>query len=122
MTNHGRKAAPRGGAALLMAIFTIFMVSAMVISALSTEMIQLAETRNVRDYERALYLANAGVQHACAELEANASWRSTVTDGAYPADGTYSATALTGDRSMVIVTSTGVAGSIRRTVQATINL
>lgn len=122
MTQSDRKHGSRNGAALLMAIFTIFMVSAMVISALSTEMIQLAEIRNVRDYERALYLASAGVQHACAELELDSTWRSTVTDGAYPGDGSYSATAVSGDRSMVVVTSTGVAGSVSRTVQATINL
>lgn len=99
-----------------MAIFTIFMVSTLVVNVLSTEMVQLAEIRNVLDYERALYLANAGVHHACAELEAAPGWRGTVTD-----DG-YSATAANGDGSLVVITSSGVAGAVTRTVQATIDI
>ncbi|QDU89915.1 hypothetical protein Pla175_33120 [Pirellulimonas nuda] len=116
-----RQSVRRGGAALLMAIFTIFMVSVLAVHVLSTEMSQLATVRNVLDYERALYLANAGVHHACAELEANSTWRGTVADGSYPASGGYSATAVDGIGSLVVVTSSGVSGSVTRTVQATID-
>ncbi len=112
----------RNGAALLMAIFTIFMVSVLVVNVLGTEMAQLAEVRNVVDYERALYLANAGVHHVCAELELDPAWRNTVVGGSYPSSGGYSATASSGAGNLVTVTSSGVAGAVTRTVQATIDL
>ncbi|CAK9037525.1 Secretin OutD (General secretion pathway protein D) (Pectic enzymes secretion protein OutD) (Type II secretion system protein D) (T2SS protein D) [Durusdinium trenchii] len=70
------------------------------------------------DYERALYLANAGIHHACAELEANSSWRGTVSDGLYPANDTYQATASDGSGSNVDIVSIGVAGDVTRTLEA----
>lgn len=108
------------GAALLMCLFVVFMVSSLVLNVLTTEVGHFTATRNIYDYERALYLANAGVHHACAEILADSSWRSTVTDGSYPADDTYSATATSGTGSQINITSTGVSGDIQRTIQATI--
>lgn len=112
----------RSGAALLMVLFVIFMVSAMVINVLSTEVLQFAVTRNVMDYERALYLANAGVHHACTELIDDSTWRGTVGDAGYPADDTYSATAVDGSTGQVVITAVGVSGDATRTVEATIQL
>ncbi len=111
-----------GGAALLVCLFIIFLVTVMVVNVLDTETIQLSAIRNTLDYERALYLANAGVHHVAAELEAASTWRGTVTDGAYPGDDTYSATAVDGATGTVTVTSTGVAGDVTRNIQATIQL
>ena len=113
----------RDGAALLVCLFIIFMVTVIVINVLDTETIQLSAIRNTLDYERALYLANAGVHHVAAELEALSTWRGTVTDGIYPGDDTYSATAVDGSvAGTVTVTSTGVAGNVTRSIQATIQL
>lgn len=105
-----------------MVLFVIFMVSSLVLNVLNTEVVQLAVTRNVTDYERALYLANAGVHHACVELLADSSWRSTVGDAGYPANDTYSASAVDGATGQVVITSVGVAGDATRTVEATIEL
>ncbi len=113
---------PRRGAALLMCLFVIFMVSSLVLNVLNTEIVQFAVTRNVTDYERALYLANAGVHHACTELINDSNWRSTVADAGYPADDTYSASAANGSGGTVVITSIGVAGEAIRTVEATIQL
>jgi len=112
----------RHGAALLMCLFVIFMVCSLVLSILSTEVLQFAVTRNVMDHERALYLANAGVHHACTELMNDEDWRGAVADTGYPADGTYSASAADGGLGQVVVTAIGVAGEATRTVEATIDL
>ena len=94
----------------------------MVANVWDTQSLELSALRNSIDYERALYLANAGVHEVAAQLEANATWRGTITDGAYPADDTYQAIAVDGAGGNVSVTSTGVSGSITRSVQATIGL
>jgi Tfp pilus assembly protein PilX len=111
---------PRRGAALVVCLFIIFVVTTLVVNILDTAMLELSALRNSIDYEKALYLANAGVQHAAAELENLSTWRGTVTDGSYPASNSYSATAVDGSNNTVVVTSKGVFGSITRTVQATL--
>lgn len=110
----------RTGFALLLCLFVIAMVSVWVVSMLSTQAIQFAALRNTIDYERALYLANAGVHHAATELEADIDWRGTATSGGYPADGSYSATAVDDLPGTVLITSEGVAGEVSRRVEATV--
>ncbi len=113
----------RGGAALLFVLFIIFIVTVMVINVLDTTTLELSALRNSMNYNRAIHLANAGVHHAVALLEANSSWRGTITDGSYPGDDTYSATAVDGaDATRVVITSSGVAGDVTRRVQANIEL
>jgi Tfp pilus assembly protein PilX len=120
--NAQHRTAPRG-AALLIALFVISIVTVMVVNVLDTTTLELSALRNSIEYERALHLANAGVHHAAAMLEADSTWRGTVSEGAYPADDTYSATAVDGsDSYTAIVTSSGVAGEVTRTVVATIEL
>lgn len=111
--------------ALLMTLFLVFMVSTLVLNIVQTETLQLAATRNSIEYEQSLYLANAGIHDACAQLSGDPTWRGTVTDGvvppASPASG-YSATAVDDGVGNVLITSTGYAGYGARTVQATIEL
>jgi Tfp pilus assembly protein PilX len=112
----------RRGAALMICMFIIFLVTLLVVNMLDTITLELSSVRNNIDYERALNLANAGVHAAAAELESDLDWRGTVTDGAYPGDDTYQATAVTGALNTVIVTGRGVAGDVTRTVTATFQL
>jgi Tfp pilus assembly protein PilX len=113
----------RRGAALLFCLFVIFVVTLMVVNVLDTTTLQLSAVRNTIEYERALYLANAGVHHATALLEADATWRGTVTEGAYPADDSYTATAVDGiDPFTVVVTASGAASEVTRNITATIEL
>ncbi len=111
----------RRGAALLLVLFLVVMVSTLVVNMLSTVAVHYSAIRNTLDYDRALYLANSGVHHACALLEANSTWRGTVTDGAFPDDSTYTATAVTAG-SYVLITSQGAAGTVIRKLKATIQL
>jgi Tfp pilus assembly protein PilX len=113
---------PHRGAALLVCLFIIFVVTVLVVNILDVETLELAALRNSLDYERALQLANAGVHHAAAELENLSTWRGTVSEGAYPASNTYTATAIDGANNTVVVTAKGAFGSVIRTVTATIEL
>jgi Tfp pilus assembly protein PilX len=112
----------RRGAALVFCMFILTMITLMVVNVLDTTTLELSALRNSMDYERALYLANAGVHQVAATIEATPTWRGTVTDGVYPADNTYTATAVDGPNSTVIVTSSGVAGDVIRHLQAIIEL
>jgi len=94
----------------------------MVINVLDTTTLEMSALRNSMDYERALFLANAGVHEVAAQLEANSSWTGTLSDGVYPANNTYQAVATSGASYQVNVTSIGVAGEVTRTVQAIIEL
>lgn len=79
--------------------------------------------RNSIEYEQSLYLANAGVHHALAQLESDVSWRGSVSAGSYPASGSYSATAVNGVAvGTVDITSTGVAGGTTRRLSATVQV
>lgn len=113
---------PRQGAALVFCMFVLTLTTLMVVNVIDATTLELSALRNSMDYERALYLANAGVHHIAATIEADNDWRGTITDGAYPADDTYFAEAVDGPSSTIIVTSTGIAGDVSRNIQATIEL
>lgn len=116
-----RRRSPRRGAALLVVIFVVFMVSSLTLNVLVTEMQQAAVARNVRDYERALYLANAGVHQGCVELLTDPNLRGVLSDAGYPGDDSFSITIADGVSGQVDITAVGVAGEATRTVQATID-
>ena len=122
LNDRARASSPQRGMALLLCLFVVFMVSSLLLSVVNTETIQYSAARNVHDYQRALYLANAGIHHACAELEADVTWRGTVSDGSYPGDNTYSATASNGSGGDVDIVSVGVSGGVTRTLEATVEL
>jgi type II secretory pathway component PulK len=112
----------RRGAALLFCMFILTLTVLMVVNVLDSTTLELSALRNSIDHERALYLANAALHHAAATLEADTAWRGIITDGAYPADNTYTAEAVDGAGSTVTVTASGVAGDVVRNLEATIEL
>jgi hypothetical protein len=102
-------------------LFVLSIVSVWVVNILQSATVYQSALRNTVEYEQALYLANAGVHHAVAELENDTTWRGTVATGSYPASGSYSATAVNGAvAGTVEVTATGVAGEATRRLQATV--
>jgi Tfp pilus assembly protein PilX len=114
--------ASRRGAALMFCMFIVFMITLLVVNVLDTTTLDLSGLRNSIDYERALYLANAGVHAAAAELEANPGWRGVITDGAFPADDTYTATVADGAAGTVDIVARGASGDVTRTVIASVQL
>jgi type II secretory pathway component PulK len=113
----------RPGVALLVTIFVLSIITIWLVDMLNSEAVYESALRNTIEYEQALYLANAGVHHAVAELEANTGWRGTVTGGSYPASGSYSATAVDGSvGGTVEITSTGIAGEVSRRLDASVQV
>lgn len=97
------------------------MVTVWAVDMLESASVYQSALRNTIEYEQALYQANAGVHHALAQLESNASWRGTVTAGSYPASNSYSATAANGAAAGTVdITSTGVVGGATRRVSSTV--
>lgn len=107
----------RSGAALLFTMFVLTFVVLMTVNVLDSTTLELSALRNSIDYERALYLANAGVHEIAAQLETDITWRGTVTDGAFPADNTFTATAADGPAGYILVTSSGVSGDVTRSLE-----
>jgi Tfp pilus assembly protein PilX len=111
------------GVALLVCLFVLSIVSVWVVNMFQSATVYQSALRNAIEYEQALYLANAGVHHAVAELESDLNWRGTVTAGSYPASGSYFATAVNGVTvGTVDITSTGVSGGATRRLQATVQV
>lgn len=111
----------RAGIALLVCLFVLSLMTVWTVDMLESASVYQSALRNSIEYEQALYLANAGVHHALAELEADLAWRGTATAGSYPASGSYSATAVNGAAAGTVdITSTGVAGGTTRRLQATV--
>jgi Tfp pilus assembly protein PilX len=113
----------RRGIALLICLFVLSLVSVWTVDMLESASIYQSALRNSIEYEQSLYLANAGIHHALAQLEDDSAWRGTVSAGSYPASGSYSATAVNGAASGIVdVTSTGVAGGTTRRLSATVQV
>jgi Tfp pilus assembly protein PilX len=111
------------GMALVLCIFILSIITVWLVDMLDTTTTYTSALRNAIEYEQSLYLANAGVHDAVAQLENDTSWLGTVTAGSYPASGSYSATAVTGGvAGTVTVTSYGVSGATTRKVVATVQV
>lgn len=112
----------RRGAALLAALFVMSAVSVIVIGILQTETIQFAALRNSVDYDRARYLAEAGMNHALSILETDFTWRGKVVRTEFPAGSGefYSAVVIDGTDGTVRVTGIGDAGTFSRTVHVVV--
>ncbi len=112
----------RAGSALLICLFVVSATAMMVISMVDAETYQYSALRNTMAYERANYLAAAAVNHALAELEQDVTWRTGITSTEFPSGSgdTYAATAADGSGKQVVVTGTGTADGVTRTLQVTI--
>ncbi len=114
------------GAALLVCIFAMLIVSSIVVLALDVATTEMSITRNTLDLSKALYVADAGIQHALAMLRADRTWRSGFPSPGVefpPASGSgYVVTVADGAGEEVIVTSTGTVGGLSKTVRATITV
>lgn len=104
------------------AMFVMAVSSVMVISIMDTETLQYAALRNTMDWDRARYLAEAGLQHALAEVEADITWRTGITNTQFPAGSgnIYWASAVDGPNGTVVVTSFGQAGGVTRKLETTV--
>jgi hypothetical protein len=59
----------RHGMAFMLALFVMAVTSMIVVTILDSQTMQYSALRNTMDYDRARYLAEAGIQHALSTLE-----------------------------------------------------
>lgn len=117
----------RQGAALVVCLFIVTVISVMVVGMLDSLTSELAAVRNSRDYEQAQYLAGAGVHHALAELEADSGFTGTLAAVEFPtgSGNYYTATVAAGDPGEIVVTGEGTIGSgpdaVVRHIQVTVS-
>ena len=104
---------------MMTALFIMTVTSVLIISILDTETLQYAALRNTMDWDRSRYLAEAGIQHALAELEADIDWRAGISNTTFPvgSGNVYWATAVDGPNGTVIVTAWGQAGNATRKLE-----
>ena len=114
------------GAALLVCVFAMLMVSSLVVLALDVQTTEMAITRNVLSLSKALYAADAGVQHALGMFRADRTWRAGFPSPGVefpPGSGSfYFVTVADGAGGEVIVTSTGTVGGLSKTIRATLSV
>jgi len=106
----------------MITIFVLTMIAVMFCMVADTETLEMTALRNTYDYEKAEYLAAAGINHAFSYLDADTTWRTGISSTEFPtgSGNTYAATAATGTGTQVIVTGTGTVGSVTRTLTVTI--
>ena len=134
MNKNSIKTRRRTGAALMMAMFVMAVASMLVVTILDTQTLQFASLRNTMDYDRARYLAEAGVGHALAILERDFENQPLRDDGIAtrqfpPGSGnTYSATVeyeddkSDEDYGTMLITARGDAGQFTRWLQITVKM
>ena len=111
----------RNGTALLICLFVMTIASLSVLGVLNSVTSQMAAHRNTLEYEKALYLAGAGVHHAIAELEADPSWTTGIPNTPSSGSEYYSATLSPQGDGSIIITGVGVAGSVTRRLEVTVD-
>jgi hypothetical protein len=107
----------------LVCVFAVAITTVVVVSMIDTQTIQMTALRHTLQYEQALYLAGAAVQHAMALVENDPSLSPPFGLGPteFPAGSgnTYQAQVAASGADLVI-TGSGTSGGITRHLQATI--
>lgn len=119
----------RKGMAFMLALFVMAVTTMVVVTILDTQTMQFSALRNTVDYDRARYLAEAGVQHAVSMLESdfdlNGVGGFTIPATQFPSGSgnTYQATIgpLQSDGTR-IVTGEGTAGGFTRRLEIRIKM
>ncbi|MGE0760530.1 MAG: hypothetical protein AB7F89_00300 [Pirellulaceae bacterium] len=124
-----RRRGRRRGTALMLALFVMAVASMVVVMILDTQTLQFSALRNTMEYDRARYLAEAGLYHALSLLESDfdldESTGFTIAATEFPVgsgsvySATVSAMAADGTRT---VSSEGSAGSVTRRLQIQIKM
>ena len=102
----------RRGTITIVILVIALSAAAMIASTLTMTTGAATIQRNAKTIEQAVFLADAGMEHAMIMLKNNPAWRTGFTNVALGA-GTYSVT-LVDDNADVIVTSTGTIGTLTK--------
>ena len=112
----------RKGAALMMALLVMAATTMVLVSILDTQTMQFMALNNTLDYDRARYLAEAGMNHAVSILEQDITFRGTISQADFPAGSgnSYQATVQDGLAGEIAIAASGTSGNFTRRVQATV--
>lgn len=113
---------PRG-ATLLAALFTMTFTSIVLIGILDSIRLQVMSQQATVNYERAAYIAGAGVHHALMLLQDDPSWRGDLAETGYApgsADA-YWANVADGMNDEIVVTGYGRTNGITRVLIVKVN-
>ena len=119
-------AAPRRGAALLLAIIVASLAVLLTVALMDAARLRIRAAANTRDYETARYLAEAGLHRGLAELEDDITWRTGVSGVNFPPSSpdTYAVSVADGADGAVELRATGTVvrggGSVTRTLTAVV--
>jgi type II secretory pathway component PulK len=113
---HSRAKTRRGGAALLVALFTMTIASALVVAIADSHSQRYAAFRNTRQWDQARYVAEAGLHDALARLEKDITWRAGLAAIEFPlgSGNRYQVSVQDGSDGKVIVQAVGMSGSFSR--------
>ena len=116
------KRPPRKGAALLVALLVMAATTMVVVSILDTQTMQFMALNNTLNYDRARYLAEAGMNHSLSILEQDITFRGTITQADFPAGSgnSYQATVQDGLGGTISISASGTSGTFTRRVTATV--
>jgi len=113
----------RRAAALLIVLFLMAITAPILCMMLDTHTTHIRCTHNDIEMKTALYIAQAGVHDAMAQLLADSAWRAGFTNKAFPAGlgHTYTVTLANAANNQIIITSTArTAQGHTKTVVATV--
>ena len=123
VARHRTSRGTRGGTALLVCLFVVALTSVLVLGVVDVKTTQFAALRNVRHYDQAYYVAAAGVHHALAELEADATWRTGLSSITFPpgSSSTYTVTVADLGDATILITATGTATGVVRKLEVNVD-
>lgn len=112
------------GAALVIALIVMTMVSMLTIGSLEmlTLNVQIANN-HIHDLQ-ALYIADAGVEDAIDRLRDNPGWSTGLTDEEFPAGSgnTYTVTIDNSGSPAIVITSTGMVADFQRSIEVQVEV
>jgi hypothetical protein len=120
--NSTNRRSPRKGAALLVALLVMAATSMVLIAVLDTQSMQFMSLNNTLDYDRARYLAEAGMSHSFSILEQDITFRGTISQADFPAGSgnSYQATVQDGAGGEIFITASGTSGTFTRRLVANV--
>lgn len=116
------KPSTRKGAALLVALLVMAATTMVLVSVLDTQTMQFMALNNTLNYDRARYLAEAGMNHSLSILEQDITFRGTISQADFPAGSgnSYQATVQDGVAGAIAITASGTSGTFTRRVAANV--
>ena len=109
---------------MLLALIVASLAALLTVALMDATRLRVRAAGNTRDYETARYLDEAGLHRALCELESDITWRTGVSNVAFPPGGpnTYSVTVADGPDGTVEVRAAGTVprpdGAVTRVLTA----